>query len=151
MISYKKVEIIRMGYNYSKTFFAVNYKLYMSSKILIIDDERDIREAIADVLTQAGYAVSQAENGEVGLKQALTEHPDLILLDITMPIMGGQETLMKLRQDPWGKAVKIAMLTSMDDTKNMAEAYTGNVSDYLVKSQIDIDEFVKQVKLILAQ
>ncbi|MFN3188610.1 MAG: response regulator [Candidatus Paceibacteria bacterium] len=121
----------------------------MSKKILIVDDEGDIREAIADVLSQAGFVVSQAENGEHGLNTALSEHPDLILLDVTMPIMNGQEMLTKLREDAWGKTVKVAMLTSMDDTKNVAQAYSGNVSDYLVKSQIDIDAFVKQIKQLI--
>lgn len=122
----------------------------MNKKILIIDDEADIRKPIADILTQAGYKVSQAENGEIGLNMALKEHPDLILLDIIMPVMNGQETLQKLRQDSWGKDAKVTMLTAMDDTKNMATAYTANASDYLIKSQIDIDEFVKQVDLILS-
>lgn len=121
----------------------------MSKKILIIDDEADIREAIAEVLIGVGYEVTQADNGEVGLNMALLQHPDLILLDVTMPVMNGQEMLAKLREDSWGKDVKVAMLTSMDDTKNVAEAYSGSVVDYLVKSQIDIDEFVKQIKQLI--
>lgn len=121
----------------------------MSKKILIVDDEADIREAIADVLSQSGFEVLQAENGEVGLSTALALHPDLILLDIVMPVMNGQDMLMKLREDVWGKTVKVAMLTSMDDTKNVAESYSGSVADYLVKSQVDIDDFVTQVKRLL--
>lgn len=121
----------------------------MSTKILIIDDEADIREAIAEVLVGAGYEVTQAENGEVGLNMALGQHPDLILLDVVMPVMNGQEMLAKLREDSWGKNAKVAMLTSMDDTKNVAEAYSGNVTDYLVKSQINIDEFVEQIKKLV--
>lgn len=121
----------------------------MSKKILIIDDEADIREAIAEVLIVAGYKVTQAENGEVGLNTALVERPDLILLDVTMPVMGGQEMLTKLREDSWGKDAKVAMLTSMDDTKNVAEAYSGNVTDYLVKSQINIEEFVEQINKLV--
>jgi DNA-binding response OmpR family regulator len=93
--------------------------------------------------------VSQAVNGEEGLNKALGEHPDLILLDVTMPVMNGQEVLTKLREDIWGQHAKVIMLTSMDDAKNVAEAYGGNVSDYLVKAHIDIDELVKQVRLVL--
>lgn len=121
----------------------------MSKKILIVDDEADIREAIAEVLIVAGYQVIQAENGEVGLSMALGQHPDLILLDVTMPVMNGQDMLAKLREDSWGQEVKVAMLTSMDDSKNVAEAYSGNVTDYLVKSQINIDEFVEQIKKLV--
>jgi DNA-binding response OmpR family regulator len=121
----------------------------MSKKILIVDDEGDIREAIAEVLIQAEFKVLQAQNGEEGLKMALEQHPDLILLDIVMPVMTGQEMLSKLREDVWGKSAKVAMLTSLDDTKNVAESYSANVSDYLVKSQINIDDFVKQVQSML--
>jgi len=119
----------------------------MSKKILIVEDEQDLREALADVLTQAGFQVLEATNGDEGLSTALTERPDLILLDVIMPIMDGQEMLKKLRQDPWGRSVRVIMLTSTDDVKNVAEAYSGSVTDYLVKAHIDFDEFVKQIRI----
>lgn len=121
----------------------------MSKKILIVEDEADMRDALAEVLTQAGFTVTQAENGEVGLATALSEHPDLILLDVIMPIMNGQEMLGKLREDVWGQHAKVVMLTSMDDAQNVAGAYSGNVADYFVKAHIDFDEFVKQVRILL--
>ena len=72
----------------------------MSERILIVEDEADIREAMADAITQAGYEVKTAENGELGLKVALEEHPNLILLDLVMPIMDGHQMLARLRDDP---------------------------------------------------
>jgi len=119
----------------------------MSKKILVVEDEQDLREALVDVLTQAGFVVTHAADGDEGLTKALAEHPDLILLDVIMPVMDGQTMLKKLRQDPWGKSVRVIMLTSTDDAKNVAEAYTSSVTDYLVKTHIDFDEFVKQIRI----
>lgn len=65
----------------------------MDKHILIVEDEPDIREAISEAITESGFRVSIAENGSVGLRVAIKEKPDLILLDIIMPIMDGHEML----------------------------------------------------------
>lgn len=118
----------------------------MDKKILIIEDEPDIREAIAEAMTDAGCQVLTAENGQVGLATALQEHPDLILLDVRMPVMDGQETLKRLRQDSWGRDVKVVMLTAMDDTHNIATAYEGDIIDYIIKGHNSLDEMVKKIR-----
>ena len=92
----------------------------MEKHILIVEDEQDIREAMHEALTEAGFNVSTSSNGAIGLADAIEKKPDLILLDIVMPEMDGHEVLKKLREDPWGKSVKVIMLTSMDSTKNIA-------------------------------
>jgi DNA-binding response OmpR family regulator len=121
----------------------------MEKHILIIEDEKDIRDAIAEGVTQAGFNVSVAENGVVGLEKALSEHPDLILLDIIMPLMDGHQVLEKLRQDIWGKNASVIMLTSMDDVKNIATAYTGDIADYVIKAHHSLDEIVQKVKVAI--
>jgi len=119
----------------------------MTKRILIIEDEPDIREAMAEALVQAGFDALTAENGSVGLELAIAEKPDMILLDIIMPIMDGHETLSRLRQDPWGKSVKVIMLTSMDDVKNIGTAHEGGITDYIIKAHSSLDDIVKKVKL----
>jgi len=119
----------------------------MGKKILIVEDEPDIREAIAEAIAQAGFIVSTAENGAVGLQTALNEHPDIILLDIIMPIMGGHAFLEKLRNDPWGRNAKVIMLTSMDDVNNIANAHEGVIEDYIIKAHSSLDEIIKKVRL----
>lgn len=119
----------------------------MTKRILIIEDEPDIREAMAEALVQAGFDALTAENGSVGLELAIAEKPDMILLDIIMPIMDGHETLSRLRQDPWGKSVKVIMLTSMDDVKNIGAAHEGGITDYIIKAHSSLDDIVKKVKL----
>lgn len=119
----------------------------MEKKILIIEDEPDIREAMAEAVAQAGFTVSTAENGAVGLERALGEHPDLIVLDIVMPVMDGHAFLEKLRLDPWGKQVKVIMLTSMDDVKNIANAHEGSITDYIIKAHSSLDDIVNKIKI----
>lgn len=124
--------------------------LHMQKNILIMEDETDLREAMAEAIRDAGFSVTTAENGEVGLKIALEQKPDLILLDIMMPIMDGHETLRKLRSDPWGKNVKVIILTAMDDVANVAEAHEGDIHDYIIKAHTSLDEILRQVRSALA-
>ena len=119
----------------------------MEKRILIIEDEPDIREAMAEAITQAGFTALTAENGEVGLEQAIKEKPDLILLDIVMPIMDGHQMLTRLRQDPWGRSAKVVMLTSMDDVQNIATAHEEKITDYLIKAHSSLEEIVAKVRL----
>lgn len=119
----------------------------MDKRILVIEDEPDIREAIAEALTQAGFTTFTAENGQAGLQTALAERPDLILLDIIMPIMDGHQTLTKLRQDPWGQNAKVIMLTSMDDVQNIGAAHEGKIAGYIIKAHASLDEIVNKVRL----
>ncbi|MCA9359069.1 response regulator [Candidatus Kaiserbacteria bacterium] len=119
----------------------------MDKRILVIEDEPDIREAIAEALTQAGFTTFTAENGQAGLQTALAEKPDLILLDIIMPIMDGHQTLTKLRQDPWGQNAKVIMLTSMDDVQNIGAAHEGKIAGYIIKAHASLDEIVNKVRL----
>lgn len=74
-------------------------------KILIVEDEESLLKTLGEKFTLEGFEVVKAQNGVEGLRVALQEHPDLILLDIVMPVMGGMEMLGKLRQDDWGKNV----------------------------------------------
>ena len=119
----------------------------MEKRILIVKDEPDIREAMAEAVAQENFIVSTASNGEEGLKKALAEKPDLILLDIVMPIMDGHEVLKKLRQDVWGQNAKVIMLTSMDDVKNIAEAHTGSITDYVIKAHSSLDEIINKIRV----
>lgn len=123
--------------------------LDMDKRILIIEDEPDIREAMAEAITQEGYEALTAENGLVGLELALAERPDIILLDIIMPVMDGHEMLAKLRIHPWGKSVKVIMLTSMDDVKNIGMAHEGSITDYIIKAHSSLDEIVNKVKMAI--
>lgn len=119
----------------------------MNKKILVVEDEKDLREAMADALTVAGYTVVAAENGERGLSEAFTHEPDLILLDLNMPVMDGFAMLEKLRAHPWGRKAKVVILSSLDDVKSIASAHTDKITDYFIKSNFSLKELVNKVRL----
>lgn len=120
--------------------------------VLIVEDEQGLREAAAERLTQESYTVFTAVDGASGLSSALTNHPDVILLDIKMPNMNGYQMLKKLRaQGGWGASVKVIFLTNLelssDDVSADIEAL--EPAQYLVKSNTSLDELAAKVKEVL--
>ena len=105
-----------------------------------------MRDAIAAALEQEKFIVDTAENGVVGLELARSEAPDLILLDLLMPIMDGHEFLTKLRQDPRNVDTKVMVLTAMDDVVNIGTAYEKDIAGYITKSTTSLDELLRQVR-----
>lgn len=102
----------------------------MLNRILIIDDDQDVRNILQSFLSGAGYTVLEAEDGESGLEMAVLEQPDLILLDINMPGMDGIEVCRKLRSDPKNISA-IIMITASDE--NEVEGLESGADDYVVK------------------
>lgn len=117
----------------------------MKKRVLIVEDAADLREAIVEALTIYNYDVLTARDGQEGLAVALREKPDLIVLDLMMPKMGGQETLEKLRQDPWGKDVRVLILTSLDDVQNIGGAHEKGITDYIIKTDASLADIVREV------
>ena len=122
----------------------------MKNKILIVDDEPMLLSALVDKFTREGFDVITAENGEEGLRSALRDHPDMILLDIIMPVMDGITMLFELRKDDWGKNVKVILLTNLSDP-GIPVSLNQNISEYLVKSDWKIADVVKEVTKKLAE
>ena len=89
-------------------------------KILVADDEPDMRALLADLLEAAGHQVTEAENGQAAVQQVQRELPDLVLLDVLMPMMSGIQVLQRLRNDPATKNLPVIMLTafSLSDEEN---------------------------------
>ena len=116
------------------------------NKILIVEDDLDLLEVLRKKFTIEKFEVSQAPDGKVGLDEALRNHPDIILLDIVMPVMDGMSMLRKLREDSWGKDVPVILLTNLSDEKKVAEGLQHGVYDYLVKADWNISDVVKKVK-----
>lgn len=118
----------------------------MSKKILVVEDEQDIRESVTEALEDAGFEVVTAADGIKGLKAALDEKPDLILLDLVMPGYDGQTVLDKLREDPWGRNAKVIILSSMDDVGNIVNAHYKNIVDYIIKPHNSLAEIVRKTR-----
>ncbi|TSC95257.1 MAG: response regulator receiver modulated diguanylate cyclase [Parcubacteria group bacterium Licking1014_1] len=115
-------------------------------KILIVEDDAVMLSTLTDNFIKEGFEIIKAGDGKEGLETALREHPDLILLDILMPVMDGMTMLKKLREDAWGKDAKVIMLTNLSDNKDVAEAIEQGSYDYLVKSDWKIEDAVAKIR-----
>lgn len=120
---------------------------HIDKKILIVEDEAPLRNAIADILSFEGFTVLQANNGQEGLDVALAERPDLILLDLMMPVMDGLTMLEKLRSNPeYGARAAVILLTNINDPEKVAQATEAGSYDFLVKSDWNIEDVVQRIK-----
>ncbi len=115
-------------------------------KILLVEDEVSLLNVLHDKLVSEGFKVLAAENGKKGLKIALSEHPDLILLDIILPDMNGLTALNMIRADNWGKNAKVIMLTNLSDNQSVADALEQGSADFIVKSDWKLDDVVKIIR-----
>ena len=105
----------------------------MPTKILSVDDSRTIRLIVGRSFKPYDCTVLEACNGEEGLATAAKEKPDLIILDVTMPVMDGVTMLTKLKEDETLKATPVIMLTAESGRENVLHIAKLGVRDYLVK------------------
>jgi DNA-binding response OmpR family regulator len=114
--------------------------------ILIIEDEKLLADALKRKLERSGFSVFIAIDGAEGLEFALDKHPDLILLDIVMPIMDGITVLDRIREDEWGAKVPVLILSNLSDAESIKESKASGINDYLIKTDWKISDVVKKVK-----
>ena len=105
----------------------------MPTKILSVDDSRTIRLIVAKAFRPYDATILEGTNGEEGLAVAAREKPDLIILDVTMPVMDGVTMLSKLKADPELKSIPVIMLTAESGRENVLQIARMGVRDYLVK------------------
>ena len=115
----------------------------MANRVLIIDDEKDIVESIANILALEGYSVLKAFRGYDGLKIALQENPDVVLLDIKMPVMDGLEVLEKLIEN--GFSNPVIMISGHGDIKTAVESVHKGAFDFLEKP-LGADQILISIK-----
>lgn len=116
------------------------------SRILIIEDERPMRTALADTLSAEGYRVLSAADGAAGLDQALAEKPDLILLDVMMPKLDGFAVCAELRR--LGLVTPVLMLTAKGQIGDRVNGLDAGADDYLVKP-FSMDELLARIRALL--
>ena len=115
------------------------------TRVLVVDDEPQIRRALAVNLRARGYDVVDAPSGELALQHAATEHPDLVLLDLGLPGISGLEVIEGLRG--WTK-VPIIVLTVRDDERSKVAALDAGADDYVTKP-FGIDELMARARAVL--
>ncbi|NPV27403.1 MAG: response regulator transcription factor [Firmicutes bacterium] len=117
----------------------------MSPRILVVDDDRKITALLRRGLSFAGYTVDVANNGSEGLKLAMEHQPDLVILDLMMPVMDGWQLCQRLRA---GSDVPILMLTARDEIADRVRGLDTGADDYLVKP-FAFEELLARVRALL--
>lgn len=113
--------------------------------VLCIDDETDIRNLIVEELQDAGLRTLEASNGAEGLEKILKTWPDIVICDVSMPVMNGHELLAEIQiNHPQFSGTPFIMLTAMSDKENTLAGLRGGAEDYLTKP-VDLDVLMAKI------
>ncbi|OGI17317.1 MAG: hypothetical protein A2Z52_02945 [Candidatus Moranbacteria bacterium RBG_19FT_COMBO_42_6] len=115
-------------------------------KILIVEDESTLQKALTEFLTEEGFEVFSALDGEIGVALARKEKPDLILLDIILPKKDGYEVLEEIKGNEETKSIPVVLLTNLESPEDIDRAFEKGASTYLVKSNYKLEEVVGKIK-----
>jgi len=118
-------------------------------KILFVEDEMALQKTFKDILSEEGYEMLSAFDGEIGLRLSKEKKPDLILLDLILPKIDGFEFLEKLKADPETKDIPVIILTNLERTEDIERALELGATTYLVKANYTLKEVVEKVKKAL--
>lgn len=124
----------------------------MAQRILVVEDDQFLRELYNELLTNEGYEVDLAEDGEVGLSKVQSGGYDLILLDIMLPKLDGLEILRRVKDRP-AKFPNgpIVLLTNLGQDSIIKESFTLGASGYLIKSSMNPDQVLSEIKVFLSK
>lgn len=123
----------------------------MNSKILVIDDDERLVSVHSMALELKDYEVITAQDGKTGIEKMKNFKPDLVLLDIMMPSFSGIDTLAAIKAIPEYKNTKVIMLSAMSDDKTKDKALALGAADYIVKSQLTLEEIIEKIAALLEQ
>ena len=118
-------------------------------KILFVEDEPTLQKAVGEILTQEGFKVFGALDGEKGLKLIKKEMPDLILLDLILPKKDGFEVLKEIKEDEKLKDIPVIDLTNLEGMGDVEKALSLGATTYLVKANYELGDVVEKIKQIL--
>src|SRR6202795_2943877 len=105
----------------------------MAKRILVVEDQVDNLQILRDLLSNAGYEMIEAQDGEAGVRIAVSERPDLILMDIQLPLLDGYEATRRIRADPALRAIPIIVVTSYALSGDEAKARAAGCDGYVPK------------------
>lgn len=118
----------------------------MAASIIIVEDDQAISQMYRFKFEAEGYTVETAENGRLGLELAEKMKPDVILLDLMMPEMNGDEMLTELRKTTWGKDIKVIILTNMGEQEVPETVRSLGVSAVILKADMTPKQVAELVK-----
>ncbi|MCH8986770.1 response regulator [Patescibacteria group bacterium] len=121
------------------------------NKILLVEDDEFLSLAYRDGLTRAGFTVELAMDGATAIKKMKEENPDLVLLDLVMPVKNGFEVLEEARLDKKLRKIPVIILTNLGQDSDIKKGKELGAIDYLVKTDLSMKEVVEKVKFHLAK
>jgi CheY-like chemotaxis protein len=125
-----------------------------SPLILLVDDEEDLISSYKTKLERSGFRVVTASNGQEGVATATATHPDLILMDVKMPVMDGVAAQQKLKSDPATKDIKVVFITAFSDPSRLEidqDFAKENGAVDFIKKGISLDDLVEKVRAYLTK
>lgn len=114
--------------------------------ILLIEDESALQKTIGDALSQEGFSILSALDGEAGLRIAQEKRPDVILLDLILPKANGFDVLKSLKEKEETSGIPVVVLTNLESIEDIQKALDLGATTYLVKSNYTLEEVVEKVK-----
>ncbi len=121
----------------------------MAKRILIVEDDRFLRELIVKKLSNEAYDVVEAVDGEQGLQKTKETKPDLILLDLILPGIDGFEVLARKKDDPTIAAIPVIVLSNLGQKEDVEKGLGLGAVDYLIKAHFTPGEIIEKVRNIL--
>jgi len=121
----------------------------MAKTILIIEDDKFLRELIAQKLIKEGYEASEAVDGEEGLKKIKEVKPDLVLLDLILPGIDGFEVLSKMREESTLSRIPVIILSNLGQKEDVEKGLKFGAVDYLIKAHFTPGEIIEKIKSAL--
>ncbi len=121
----------------------------MPHKILIIEDDKFVRELIFQKLTEEKFEVVAAKDGEEGVEKTESEKPDLVLLDLILPGIDGFEVLSRIRKNPLIGKIPVIILSNLGEKVDVDRGIKLGANDYLIKAHFTPKEIVEKVRTIL--
>jgi len=118
----------------------------MPKAILIIEDDKFLRELISQKLIKENYEVSEAIDGEEGIKKVKEEKPDLVLLDLILPSIDGFEVLSKIKGDPNLASIPVIILSNLGQKEDVEKGLKLGAIDYLIKAHFTPGEIIEKIK-----
>lgn len=121
----------------------------MAKKILIIEDDKFLRELIAQKLVKEGYDIAEAVDGEKGVKAAKEEKPDLVLLDLVLPGIDGFEVLARIKGDSEIAQIPVIILSNLGQKDDIEKGLKMGAADYLIKAHFTPAEIIEKIRIVL--
>ncbi|MDO8240766.1 MAG: response regulator [Candidatus Moranbacteria bacterium] len=121
----------------------------MDKKILVVEDESSLQNAMKEFLLAEHFTVAVASDGEEAMRKVKSEKPDLILLDIVLPKKDGFEVLAEIKADEMWAKIPVILLTNLESADDVDKAFSLGVNTYLVKSNYKLEEIVGKIKEML--